>query len=170
MLLFAIFFYKSCNHWRLEGESWPNYLHNIFFANICLWKILYWGLWYNVTIVTTLQCRMLLFSSLVVAAPFWELGGWSLEVVKGGSQSLGGLTQRLTLDPPTLRHRYLLLLWIIWNAKYTGEIQGGLAGKANAVRFPISVFYVSPRLTLAIYLQCCIFGVWWFIFGIWYHT
>ena len=36
MLLFAIFFSKSCNHWRLEGESWPNYLHNVFFANICL--------------------------------------------------------------------------------------------------------------------------------------
>ena len=95
----------------------------------------------------------------------WEAGRWKWW---REAQSLGGLTQRLTLDPPTLRHRYLLLLWITWNAKYTGEIQGGLAGKANAVRFPISVFYVSPRLTLAIYLQCCTFGVWWFIFGIWY--
>ena len=129
----------------------------------------YWGLWYNVTIVTTLQCRMLLFSSLVVAAPFWELGGWSLEVVKGGSvigwphsEAHPGSTHI------ALCHRYLLLLWITWNAKYTGEIQGGLAGKANAVRFPISVFYVSPRLTLAIYLQCwdLVFGGLYLVFGI----
>ena len=88
-------------------------------------------------------------------------------MVKGGSQSLGGLTQRLN---PGSSHRYLLLLCIILNAKYTGEIQGGLAGKANAVRFPISVFYVSPRLTLAIYLQCCnlVFGGLYLVFGIYY--
>ena len=30
------FFPRPVNHWRLEGESWPNYLHNVFFANICL--------------------------------------------------------------------------------------------------------------------------------------
>ena len=29
------------------------------------------------------------FPFLVVAAPFWELGGWSLEVVKGGSSVIG---------------------------------------------------------------------------------